>query len=61
MLTVGEVISALVKCASNEDEYLMSESIYGITVKDNDSIYIEFVDANTKDYNISIDGEKIDG
>lgn len=46
--TVGEVISMLVKYCSDEDEYLLSQEIYGITVNAC-SITVEVTDANTQD------------
>ena len=52
MLTVGEVIAMLCEHASNEDEYLMRESIYSIDVEDDDSVTVHFTDANTRDYTI---------
>ena len=57
-MTVGEVISALTICASNKDSFLMGREIYGITIK-GDYIDISFVDSNTEDYSITINGEKI--
>ena len=56
-MTVGEVISALTICASNEDSLLMGREIYGITII-GDCIDISFVDSNTEDYSITINGEK---
>lgn len=60
-MSVGEIISALVLCASsfddNKDRLLMLKSVYSIEVGDNDDcINVYFVDGNTQDIKVHRDG-----
>ena len=59
-MTVGEMISALTKYASDQDYLLMAKSIYSVDVHmyDNyvDNIDLCFVDGNTSDVMINKDG-----
>ena len=62
-MTVGEVISALCKYASDMDDdndyMLMCKSIYGIDVKNENRIEIIFLDGNTQDVAIDRNGRLI--
>ena len=55
-MTVGEVIALLCKQASDNDEYLMSKSIYSIDVYD-DRIDLYFANGNTENYSINAESE----
>lgn len=59
MMTVGEVVAALARCCSDYDgdTLLFSQSIYSIEVKD-DNIEVYFVDANTPNVRIYLDGKR---
>ena len=56
-MTVGEVVATLAKCCSDYDgdTLLFAQSIYSIEVKD-DNIEVYFVDANTPNVRIYLDG-----
>ena len=59
-MNVGDVISALIKYASdwNRDNLLLLRDVYSIEVHDNDEYEIEisFTDGNTRDVIIDKDG-----
>lgn len=52
-MTVGKVIALLTTYASDEYDYLMGTSIYGIDVND-DHITVYTVDGNTRDFDIYV-------
>ena len=50
-MTVGELITALVTCATLEETYLMRMQISSIDIGE-DEIHLSFVDGNTPDITI---------
>lgn len=56
-MSVGEVVAALARCCSDYDDLLFVKSVYSIKVKD-DNIEVCFVDGNTSDIRIYLDGKK---
>ena len=61
-MKLGQVISALISCASkydedNGDEILLLKHICGIDIN-GDLIEVHFVDGNTRDIMVSKDGTK---
>lgn len=57
MMSVGEVVAALSRCCSDDDELLFRKSIYSIEVNE-DNIEVYFVDANTANVRIYSDGKR---
>lgn len=54
-MTIGEVIAALTKYASDINPLIITSSIYEISVDSENSISIVFVDGNTPDLTITIE------
>ena len=58
-MSLGEIISALMKHVVNEDYLLVVKSILNIEIYNNEKIRIRFLDGNTRDIAINADGEEV--
>lgn len=56
-MSVGEVVAALARCCSDYDYLLFVKSVYSIEVKD-ENIEVYFVDGNTSNIRIDMEGKK---